>query len=339
MRKALSLLSVAAAFAAWASSVFAAGENGPALKAEVSVASEIVRIGDIVENAGALADIAIFRAPDVGETGAVSVARVIEALRPHGLADADTRGLSEITVTHLGRIIAASEIGRAIAEAFAGRYGFGEAKDLSLNFDRPPHALGVDATAGELKVARTVYDAASRRFAVGFEIAGATTRRLHYTGTIVETIEVPVLTRPANRGDVIKSSDVAFERKPKAEVPAGAIREADKVVGLAARATLRQGQPLRTADLMKPEIVKQNETVMLLFEMPGMVLSARGKALESGAEGDSVTVTNLQSKQNVQGVVSGPNRVTVLSSAPRILALDDTGEAETTGRIGRKGAR
>lgn len=339
MRKALSLLSAAAAFAAWASSVFAAGQGGPALRAEVSVTSEIVRVGDIVENPGAAADIAIFRAPDVGESGTVSVARVLDALRPHGLADADTRGLAEIAVNHLGRIIAASDIERAIAEAFAGRYGFGEAKDLSLSFDRPPRAFGVDAAAGDVKVTRTAYDAASRRFDVGFEIAGSTTRRLRYTGTITETIEVPVLTRPANRGDVIKSSDVALERRPKAEVTAGAIRDADKVVGLAARATLRQGQPLRTADLMKPEIVRRNETVTLFLEVPGMVLSARGKALESGAEGDTVAVTNLQSKQNVQGVVTGPNRVTVISNTPRILALDDRREPETTGRIARKGVR
>ena len=43
--------------------------------------AEVVRIGDLVENAGAAANIAIFRAPDLGETGSVPVARVIEALR------------------------------------------------------------------------------------------------------------------------------------------------------------------------------------------------------------------------------------------------------------------
>ena len=54
--------------------------SGPMLKPAVTVVGEIVRIGDLVENAGAAAQIAIFRAPDLGQTGRVSVARVIEAV-------------------------------------------------------------------------------------------------------------------------------------------------------------------------------------------------------------------------------------------------------------------
>ena len=44
---------------------------GPALKREVIVTGELVRIGDLVENAGAVAEVAIFRAPDLGQTGGV----------------------------------------------------------------------------------------------------------------------------------------------------------------------------------------------------------------------------------------------------------------------------
>ena len=43
----------------------------------------------------------------------------------------------------------------------------------------------------------------------------------------------------------------------------------------------------------------------------------RGKALESGAEGDMVNVLNIQSKRTIQGVVTGPGRVTVMAGTPR----------------------
>ena len=43
----------------------------------------------------------------------------------------------------------------------------------------------------------------------------------------------------------------------------------------------------------------------------------RGKAQESGAAGDTVTVMNLQSKRAVQGVVAGPGQVVVTPVAPR----------------------
>ena len=73
----------------------------PRLKELVTVTSEIVRIGDLVENAGAAADVAVFRAPDLGQTGAVPVARIAEALRPYDVTGIDTGGLSEVVVTRL----------------------------------------------------------------------------------------------------------------------------------------------------------------------------------------------------------------------------------------------
>src|SRR5690348_6632842 len=77
----------------------------PVLKRDVTVSSELVRIGDLVENAGTSARVPIFRAPDLGETGTVSAARVIEALRQHGFTIVETRGVSDVAVTRLSRVI------------------------------------------------------------------------------------------------------------------------------------------------------------------------------------------------------------------------------------------
>ena len=61
--------------------------TGPTLKPAVTIVGEIVRIGDLVENAGAAANVPIFRAPDLGQTGRVAVERVIEAVLPHEIVD------------------------------------------------------------------------------------------------------------------------------------------------------------------------------------------------------------------------------------------------------------
>ncbi|MGY9002469.1 MAG: flagellar basal body P-ring formation chaperone FlgA [Rhodospirillales bacterium] len=45
--------------------------------------------------------------------------------------------------------------------------------------------------------------------------------------------------------------------------------------------------------------------------MPGMSLSAQGKALEDGAKGDTVRVHNIRSKNIVEGVVTGDGKVRV----------------------------
>ena len=57
---------------------------------------------------------------------------------------------------------------------------------------------------------------------------------------------------------------------------------------------------------------------MLIYEAPGLYLTGRGKAIDSGTEGDVVNIVNLQSKRTVQGVVTGPGQVTITAPGPRL---------------------
>src|SRR5258706_12691313 len=102
----------------------------PRLRELVAVSSEIVRIGDLVENAGTAADVPVFRAPDLGQTGAVQISRIAEALRPYDVTGLETSGLTEVVVTRLSRALTAKDITDRIARAFTGQYGFGDTQNL-----------------------------------------------------------------------------------------------------------------------------------------------------------------------------------------------------------------
>jgi flagella basal body P-ring formation protein FlgA len=84
---------------------------------------------------------------------------------------------------------------------------------------------------------------------------------------------------------------------------------------------------------MKPELVLKNDTVMLHYEVPGIVLAMRGKALESGAEGDVVSVLNVNSKRTIQGIVTGPGRVTVAAPNAALSAPGSAALAPNTARL------
>jgi len=293
----------------------------PALRANVTVAGDLVRIGDLVENAGPVADVPIFRAPDLGTKGAVATERVVEAIRPHQLIGIDTRGLSEVIVTRASRAITAQDISARIAQALAGQYGFGEARNVLVNFDHAVRTLHVEASAGgELDVLTLAYDPRTTRFDVTIDLpASAALRRqtTRFTGTAIETIDAVNVEHPVERGEVLKASDLTIVRRPKSEGPA--LTDINAAIGLAARHQLRPAQPLHEADLMKPAIVQRGDTVTIVYEAPGLMLTLRGQAQDAGALGDTISVLNVQSKRVVQGVVSGPGRVTV-SVAPRRLA-------------------
>src|SRR5437588_13050884 len=107
-----SLILASALLAACASSAVAQSLSdradviaAPALRANVQVSSDIVRIGELIDNAGSASQIAIYRAPDLGTTGLLQVAQVINATRAHPVIGVDTRDLQNIAVTRLARPI------------------------------------------------------------------------------------------------------------------------------------------------------------------------------------------------------------------------------------------
>jgi flagella basal body P-ring formation protein FlgA len=311
----------------------------PVLKRNVVVAGELVRIGDLVENTGAAANVAIFRAPDLGSTGTVPVERVLDAVRAHAVIGVDTRGATEVSVTRPSQAISPQDFERRIAQALAGRNGLGAAANVTVTFDRIVRTLHLDPQA-ELQISRLRYEPRTNRFDAEFEMsAGPAARRpvIRLTGTAVETVEIATVVRPFERGDVLKASDVVVERRPKAEVTGNFVATADRAVGFAARRPLRAGQTLREGDLMRAEVVHRNDAVTIVYEAPGIVLTLRGKALESGAEGDSVSVLNVQSKRTVHGTVIGPGRIQVTAATPHVTGTVVASPASETPGAQRRG--
>ena len=286
----------------------------PALKASVSVAGDVVRIGDLVENAGPVADTPIFRAPDLGTTGAVATDRILDAIRPHQLVGIDTRGLAQVIVTRASRAISAREISNRVAQALAGQYGFGEVHNILVNLDGDVRTLQVEPNStGDLQVIALSYDPRTTRFEVTLGLPASVELRrqpARYSGTAIETIDAVTVDRPVERGEALKASDLTVVRRPKTENGL-ILTDASAAAGLAARHALRPGQPLAAADLMKPEIVQRNDTVTIVYEVPGVVLTLRGQAQEAGALNDTINVLNVESKRPVQAVVVGPDRVRV----------------------------
>jgi flagella basal body P-ring formation protein FlgA len=295
----------------------------PQLKAEALITGDIVRIGDLIEHAGIVANVPIFRAPDLGSTGSVPVGAIVDAVRAHALVGLDTAGLNEVMVIRASRTIPAKQVEDSIAAALSKQFSLGDPKNIGVNFERELRAIEVEPSAkGEPRVSRVTFDARNGRFDATLEIPTSAANRgiLRLSGRAAITVEVVTLLRPIDRGGVIREADVVIERHARADVTRDIITDSEQVIGYAARSALQAGRPIRTADLMKPEQVQRNETVTLVYEVPGIVLTVRGKAIEGGAEGDVISVLNEQSKRTVQGVVTGPGRVVVSTGSPRLAA-------------------
>jgi flagella basal body P-ring formation protein FlgA len=299
---------------------FAAQAQTPALKAEITVDNDLVRIGDILEHAGAKANEPVFKAPALGGHGTIQVHRVMEALRGHGIVVFDTRNLTEVLVSRASRSVTLSDLGRAIAEAAAKRYEIANASDLSVTFDRHMNALQVEPNVTDApRVVSVAVDQRNNRFEAIIDMPGSMALRrapVRFTGTLVETVEAVTLARPIQRGETIRESDIVVERMPRAEVQTDAITKVEFVLNQAARRALRSGQTLRAADLMKPQIVSRDDAVTIVFKTKAVTLTLRGKSMGNGAEGETISVLNPQSKRVVQGTITAPGVVTVTEASP-----------------------
>jgi len=305
----------------------------PVLHAAVNVTGDVVRVGDLIDNPGAASQVAVYRAPDLGTTGLLPTAQVIAVLRSHQVIGVDTRNIKEVAVTRLARTIDAKEVELAVAKAVEHRSGLGDAANLTVSLDQPVQDLKFDAAkTGALAPSAVRVDPRNGRFDVSFELGDGTagTTRLRFTGTAIETVEVAVLTRNIERADVLRTSDLVIERRPKAELNGGEPISRVAAIGMQTRRPLRAGQALKTLDLAKPDLVQRDQDVTIVFQTAGIYLTTRGKALDSGSEGDTVSVLNVQSKRTVSGRVSGRGQVSVEIATPRAA---QTAEAEIGGPV------
>ncbi|MCK1406507.1 flagellar basal body P-ring formation chaperone FlgA [Bradyrhizobium sp. 76] len=302
----------------------------PTLRASITVTSDVVRVGDLIDNAGSAALIPLYRSPDLGTTGALPVAQVLAVLRAKQVIGVMTGDIKEVQVTRLARTLVNKDLETAVASALEHRFGLGDAANITVTFDRGIADMRLDASnTGVLQPVATRYDARSGRFDIAFEINNDNNpapTKLRFTGTAIETVEVAVLTRDIDRVDLLKASDVAMERRPKAEVT-GEAASRDRTLGMQLRRPMRAGTPIRVADIVKPDFVQRDQNVTVIYQVPGIYLTTRGKAIESGAEGDTISVLNLQTKRTLSGVVTGRGQVTVQGAsqaAPMPAAVEQT---------------
>ena len=271
-----------------------------------------MRIGDVLDHAGTAADIAIYRAPDPGTTGALPVAQIIARLHAHNIFGVETGNLSEISVTRRARVLSREEIETAIIKALEPHSAGMSRENFMLAFDRPPGTITLDASyAGALEASTIHFNARTRRFDITFTIssnASSSAARLRFTGNAFQTEEVATLTRDVARGDILRASDIAVERKPRRSSDASPSRLV-QLAGMQARNPMRTGHILRAADVTEPDLVRRGEHVTLIYQSAGLSLSIRGKALDNGTAGSTVTVINLQTKREMTGMVIGANEV------------------------------
>ena len=302
-------------------------DRKPTLRSSVVVHSDLVTIGDLFEGAGTIASKAIFRAPDLGKSGTVSASKVIAAAKAAGLYDADAGGLMQVNVAHEGHEVDQDELSKMIIDAAMRQSPIADGSELQIQLDQAFEPRIADAgSRTPARLSSLNYSAATGRFeAVVLIDLGTSVDRQRIRGTATEMVRTLSTTRLINKGEVMTADDFAVQLQPRKAL--GTIRPPDpsQIIGLAARRPINPGQTIALADFAQPVLVTRGETVTLIYEVPGLVLTSRGQAVDSGSRGEQVSILNQQSKRVVHGVVIGPGRVQVTGGYQTTAATEFTG--------------
>jgi len=317
MMRTLLRIVLAAVLASLAAGFIATHQASAAeLRQRVEIDGAIVTLGDLFDGAGDLAGRAVFRAPDLGVTGALPAVQAVKAAVAAGLAVDRLPAFGSVTVVRRATTVDATTIKALVADAAATRLGVAvDNLDIAVDGTLSPVAAAATA-ATPATLANFVLQPESGRFNATVAIdLGGEDRTLTVSGRAVETMAVPVLSRPIDRRDVIHASDVTVVRIDKRRVPGSAVIDAGDLVDMAAKRPLRAGEILSPADIEPPRVILRGDLVTLQYSRPGLTLSARGRALGDGARGDLVSVLNEQSKRTIQGVVTGAGIIEVTASS------------------------
>jgi len=120
---------------------------------------------------------------------------------------------------------------------------------------------------------------------------------------------IVVPARDIARGETLGESDLTYIFVAPESVMAGTTTSMESVVGMQTRRVLRAGGSMRNDDVRAPILVTKGSTVTMLFEAPGVALTATGRAMSEGGIGDTVTILNPASYRQISAVVTGAGTV------------------------------
>jgi flagella basal body P-ring formation protein FlgA len=292
----------------------------PLLKGDVTVTAAIVTVGDLVDNAGLMAETAVFRAPAPGTAGVLSVEDIAAALRSAGIEEFQAAGLDTIRVARVGVEVGLPLITDLIATDLRTRGILSSGMDMDIALDTPLPELVSANTANPATLTILRYMPGSSTFSARFQIGGID-RPLDVSGQIQLLIAAPHLTRTLPQGTILSPDDVEMRMIPLPYAESAGLVAVEQLVGKALQRQTRAGVMLRPSDIAAPEIISRNEQVTVVYQHGSLTLTTTGKALNAASLSEPVTVLNTMSNKVLQGIATQNGTVTIVSGPQQIAGL------------------
>jgi flagella basal body P-ring formation protein FlgA len=282
------------------------------LRTQAVVDRQVIRLSDVFEGVETTLDREIAIAPAPGKSVTYDV-RVLSNLseryalgwRPQSLSD---RTVLTRAATHITPDMIRDAVQGKIKLALKDKAG-----DPDIQFDN--RILGLTLPGNESAVfdlASFDYDQETQRFR-GDVVAQSNGQPVVQAvmGHVVMRRKLPVLAHHLAGGTVLSESDLRWVTIDEARLNEDVLVSTTQIVGRELARDTGEGERLRARDVMAPRLVRRGTLVTLKVETPFMLITTQGRAMQDGAKGEAVRVTNTQSNRVIEGTVIEPGVVRV----------------------------
>ena len=273
-----------------------------------------VRLGDLFKNVEEKAGIEIDVAPAPGQSVTYYSHQLLGYAKAHGLRWRPSSNLDRVIIERAGqavpREVIEAEVRRHLAEAHVPA-------DYELDFPFRSLRLFVAIDqAPSVRLENFAFEAQTGSFSATASAPAdeKSAERQPIGGRIHALTDVPVLNRRVQPGEAIRAADVGWAKLRASMLNRSNILDPRDLIGQTPTRMLFENQPMRMGDTKPLIVVARNETVTMTFQTPRMTLTTQGKALDDGAKGDTIRVTNIKSARVIEATVVGPNQVVAFGS-------------------------
>ena len=134
---------------------------------------------------------------------------------------------------------------------------------------------------------------------IDFYVNGEKARTLSVVGKVEVFGNAYLASRPLKQNQMISAADLEVQ---KINLTDAADRFATRLDQVENRRVLRNigvHQPLELKDLDKPLVLKRGDMVKIVYDQPGLSVTAKGQVNADGGVGDTLAVTNVTSKKTI----------------------------------------
>ena len=282
------------------------------LNTHVTVEDGTILLGDIFQGAGQYADRVVAYAPRPGARAVFDARWLTRVAQAFQLDWRASSSRDRLVVERAAQVITGEEIAALLHERLILEGG-----DPSSRVELSNRNLRLNVALGEdifMSVQQISFDRARGRFSATVSWGAGANEHIRVTGAFERMTDVPILTSRKMRGELISADDIEWINVPERKLARNAIVDADHLIGMSAKRVITPNRPVSHSDVRRPLMVNKGENVTVVLTTAQMQLSAKGRALMPGSEGDVIRISNLQTNTVIEAIVTGPGTARVDAS-------------------------